>query len=267
MLPFRFGPPHRQLFGLYHPGKARGNGSTAVLICNPLGQEAVRTHRMLRVLADRLARAGLHVLRFDYFGTGDAAGDDEDGDMLGWRKDIGVAHAELLKRSGCSRTVWFGARLGATLAALSAGDVPDGPQGLVLWEPVVSGRRYLEHLADRHAKALSESYSILPPGLLQARGDDEALGFGLGSALRQQLAQVDLAQSGTDAGAARFTIVTRDDDEQAAAYAAALRKQAREVTFVPFEHDFDWTSEEAINTSLVPNEALQLLGSQIEAHA
>ena len=63
----------RQLAALYHPPTSADRGR-AVLILNPLGQEAVRAHRLLRVLADRLARLGVHVLRFDFHGCGDSAG-------------------------------------------------------------------------------------------------------------------------------------------------------------------------------------------------
>ena len=74
MTPIQFGPADRRLFGLLQP--AQGNATrTGVVLCNPMGQEAVRVHRMYRVLADRLNRAGLHVLRFDWFGSGDSAGD------------------------------------------------------------------------------------------------------------------------------------------------------------------------------------------------
>lgn len=265
MLPFRFGPPLRQMFGLHHPPAVASAGSrTAVLICNPLGQEAVRTHRMFRVLADRLARAGLHVLRFDYYGTGDSAGPDDAGDIVGWRKDVAAAHEEVTRRSGCSRTIWFGARLGATLAALAANDVPKAPEQLLLWEPVVSGRRYLDHLKVMHLKALHESYSIAPAAILQGEHEHEALGFGIGPALRQQLSAIDLTQPGA-AAAGTYTVIAPPGNAEATAFATALRNEGRSTKSIDFEHNFDWTSEEALNTSLVPADALQLVSSLIEA--
>lgn len=268
MLPFRFGPPTRQLFGLYHaPGGTRTR-ETGVLICNPMGQEAVRTQRMFRVLGERLARAGWPVLRFDYFGTGDSDGDDEAGDLLGWRKDVAAAHQELLGRSGCRRTLWLGARLGGTLALLAAGDVPAPPAHLLLWEPVASGRHYLEQLASRHLQALQETYSIAPPALLQGPHEGEALGFALGAAMRQQLAAVDPMQAcGTVPAGSRVTIVAPPGNADAASWADNLNRTGRPATPVDFSHSFDWTSEEALNTSLVPNDALQVLNARIEAAA
>lgn len=263
MQPFRFGAPSRQLYGVHHPPMGSQPRSTAVLICNPLGQEAVRTHRMFRVLAERLARAGRHVLRFDYYGTGEAAGDDEQGDLLGWRQDLCTAHAELLQRSGCTASVWVGARLGATLALMAAPDAPRPPTALVLWEPVVSGQHYLDHLAQHHRQALAESYSIVPPVLLQVETHDEALGFGLGAALRQQLRAADLRRMPLPRSS-RVTLVAPPGDAHADDLAAALREQGNVPEVVAFTHQFDWTSEEAINTALVPSEAVQLLASHIE---
>ena len=72
----------RRLAALYHPPTSADRGR-GVLILNPLGQEAVRAHRLLRVLADRLARLGVHVLRFDFHGCGDSSSDDLDGEMKG----------------------------------------------------------------------------------------------------------------------------------------------------------------------------------------
>ena len=98
MTPMLFGPASRQLFGLYHAPERESK--LAVLICMPLGQEAVRAHRLFRVLSDRLARAGVAVLRFDYHGSGDSPGEDTDGELEGWRRDICTAHEELRRRTG-----------------------------------------------------------------------------------------------------------------------------------------------------------------------
>lgn len=265
MLPFRFGSPSRQMFGLHHPPASTGASShAAVLICNPFGQEAVRTHRMFRVLADRLARAGLHVLRFDYYGCGDSAGQDEAGDIVGWRKDVASAHDELTRRSGCSRAIWFGARLGATLAMLAAGDVRSAPARVLLWEPIVSGKRYLEHLKVMHLRAISESYSIAPAALLQGEHEGEALGFGVGPAFRQQLNSLDLAQQ-VAASATAYTLIAPRGNTEATALATTVRDAGGNMETIDFEHHFDWVSEEALNTSLVPPDVLHLVTSLIEA--
>ena len=62
MIPFRFGLPTRQLYGVFHPAAQPRTPAIGVTLCNPFGQEAVRTHRLYRIMAERLARAGLRRL-------------------------------------------------------------------------------------------------------------------------------------------------------------------------------------------------------------
>ena len=45
----------------------------------------VRAHRLLRVLAERLARNGIAVMRFGPYGAGDSLGNDEQLDLAGWQ--------------------------------------------------------------------------------------------------------------------------------------------------------------------------------------
>src|SRR4051812_12036371 len=99
--PIHFGSAEARLFGWYHrPAQPR---ATAVVICNPLGDDYVRAHRSLRHLAEALAAAGYPVLRFDFHGTGDSAGDERDpGRVEAWRRDVGAAVDELRARSGAA---------------------------------------------------------------------------------------------------------------------------------------------------------------------
>ena len=84
--PLHFGPVGSPLFGCYHPpdGAARRSG---VVLCYPFGQEYVRAHRAFRLLANRLASVGFHVLRFDYHGCGDSSGGRGRGDLSRWKSD------------------------------------------------------------------------------------------------------------------------------------------------------------------------------------
>ena len=51
---------------------------TGVVLCAPFGCEWLWAHRMYRRLASALEAQGFAVLRFDYEGTGDSRGSDED---------------------------------------------------------------------------------------------------------------------------------------------------------------------------------------------
>lgn len=144
-IPQRFGPAGHRLYGTYHPAVGRGRGGLAAVICNPWGAEALRAHRSLRVLAETLARSRFHVMRFDYFGTGDSDGGLTDGSVERWIDDISLASAELRALCGASRVVLVGLRLGGALAALAA-QRDSSVGGLVLWDPVCSGSAWLEDL-------------------------------------------------------------------------------------------------------------------------
>ncbi|SDD36347.1 Alpha/beta hydrolase family protein [Cupriavidus sp. YR651] len=134
-------------------------GTTAdigVVLCAPQGHEAMWTHRAWRHLADDLAATGVPVLRFDYEGTGDAAGTGDEPDFIPRAvANITAAAALLRAQTGVGRVVLCGLRLGALLAALAAAKMADssGPAvaGLVMLAPVVDGRSYLRELRALHA--------------------------------------------------------------------------------------------------------------------
>ncbi|MGB0129739.1 MAG: alpha/beta fold hydrolase [Rhodocyclaceae bacterium] len=146
MNPFFFGDGQRRLFGLFTPGRGAAPGKRAIVLCHPWGAEYLYAHRALRQLASMLAAAGFHVLRFDYFGTGDSAGDMEQADLAGWEGDIEMAIEELKDTAEATWVGLIGLRLGGTLAARVAARARSRVNALVLWDPVVSGAEYLREL-------------------------------------------------------------------------------------------------------------------------
>jgi uncharacterized protein len=269
MIPITFGPADRQLFGVYHPAQtpsATAQQPRGVLLCNPWGQEAIRAHRLLRVLADRLARSGVHVLRFDYFGTGDSAGNDEDGELTGWAQDVLHAHQALQAQSPAVNITWLGVRLGALLVLQAATAISATGRlaaQVLLWDPVLDGSAYLALLATKHAENLQAVYSLPPflceqdprqiaPGPIQ-----EALGFGIGPTLHQQLEKVNPDSLWTEPPHTNIHIVANDE-----ALSTQLKKYLSshsDLSIQHLTHNFDWTAEEAMNTALVPANAIQSL--------
>lgn len=268
MQPFLFGPPHRRLFGAFHrptPGAPRRRES--VLVCAPFGQEAVRTHRLLRVLADRLADDGFPVLRFDPYGSGDSAGADRALDLLGWQSDIEAAHAQLMQRSPADHwAVWIASRLAAA-PAVRASRVAPGVR-LVLLEPVVDGPAHLGELRERHAQALEASFDVLDPRWTAAlrrtelREVGEAMGFELSPLLREQLLALSPDTLAVPA-ACEVTVLAPAADRTVAAWTRQQRALGAGIALRSMEHDFDWSSEEAINTALVPAGLLQRLIDEV----
>lgn len=258
MTPFRFGAPGQQLFGALHAHNTDPAPSKlGVVLCNPLGQEAVRIHRFYRVLADRLEQAGIPTLRFDYYATGDADGDDLEGDLTRWCADIGLAQHTLLQRVACQQVAWFGARLGGTLAAMASSQVDRPPDILALWEPIAAGPAYLRELAVDHVTLISSKLRAPEPapGL---EPDGEALGLGMSEALIGQIRSIPPQVLG-QARCQELIIVSQSPNEPAAVPTGTPQSAPPKRRHLPLHVPFDWTSEEALNTALVPPAALQLL--------
>lgn len=155
MNPQFFGSNNSELFGTLHT--ARGGGSLparAVVICPPIGQEYIRSHWCMRLLAGQLARKGMHVLRFDYFGIGDSAGSSDDVEQLEtWRANIGSAIELMQNEFNVDSVTLFGLRAGATLAASVAME-SDDVHSLLMWEPVWDGGKSLNEMRNMHAEML-----------------------------------------------------------------------------------------------------------------
>ena len=164
-----FGPEDRPLFGWLHlpeGGEARG----AVLLCPTIGIEAVNARYAYMYLADRLADAGLACFRFDYDGTGDSAGQQNDPNRVdAWLNSIQRA-MELLRGLGTDRIGVVGLRMGATLLAESFGSGPAVVDDLVLWDPCASGRSFLREQSALWAFAIGKEAagdgSVETPGLV-----------------------------------------------------------------------------------------------------
>jgi len=145
MFPLFFGSADRQLYGVYHMPEVAVARSVGAVLCAPILHEAVDAHRAMRALADQLARAGVHTLRFDYSCTGDSAGAAEDARVDRWIDDIGAAVDELKASRGLDAVGLVGLRFGATLAARLA-SASDQLPFVALWEPIVDGAPYVRDL-------------------------------------------------------------------------------------------------------------------------
>jgi alpha/beta superfamily hydrolase len=138
MSPFYFGDRRRRLFGIYDPALSIGGAARAAVICHPWGNEQIHAYRTLRQLASRLSQVGFHVLRFDYYGTGDSGGNMSDNDFAGSRSDVETAIAEMKDLTGVGRLSLVGLRLGACLAAEVAAARAGEIDALVLWDPLTA---------------------------------------------------------------------------------------------------------------------------------
>lgn len=210
--PLYFGEGANATFGWYHHAARPIARDCVAVLCSPIGPESTRSHRTVRHLADRLARAGIPALRFDYHGVGDSPGDERDPRRIEhWKRSIATAvrHAKLV--SGCERVCLIGVRLGATLAALDADET--GADLVVLWNPVVKGRAYARELQVMSMSAKRASTD----------SDDgiESAGFHVSAETLEALKSIDLTEARFKPGA-RVLLVGRDDMTGDRAFAERL---------------------------------------------
>jgi uncharacterized protein len=234
MTPLFFGTHDKQLLGLHHPPESDDGTARAVLLCYPGAQEFLRTHWAFRRLAAALARGGAHALRFDYFGTGDSAGDTRDGTVEQWLSDIATAAQELKDLSGAPRVSVIGLRLGAALAALAtAGGLE--VDTLVLWEPIVSGRTYLDELTEIHKRKIARA--LYPPPLESQSEQPELLGFPFPRRMRAGIEGIDLRR--TLPTATRIRLMVSEERTEPKELHVRLRDAARqaEYTYLPEGRD------------------------------
>ena len=168
--PIWFGEKDRPAFGWVHlptGGEALGG----VLVCPPLGRDYLQSHYALRLLAEALAHAGFSVLRFDYDGTGNSAGDNRDPNRVkSWLGTVRCA-VQVLRDMGNVDISCVGMRMGSLLATTVSASGTALDQ-LVLWDPCVSGRTFL-----REERALGSVLaggikvtSLLPNGSVETPG-------------------------------------------------------------------------------------------------
>lgn len=189
--PFFIGPDERRLFGvLTKPpeGPAAGPG---LLICYPIGDEYLLVHRTLAQLAIKLAGLGVSTLRFDYHGTGDSPGTGGVGSLDELAGDVAVAAQEPRLRDHGRAFGILGARLGAALA-LRFAEREAPADFMVLWDPVVRGRDYVEALRQ------AQQGSFLAP--LLSQDPFEYGGFVYPRGLLDQLDGLDADDSFFDLG-------------------------------------------------------------------
>jgi pimeloyl-ACP methyl ester carboxylesterase len=212
----------------FHPASGTSWRDTAVVLCNPIGWEAVAAHRTYRHLAERLSKRGFPVLRFDYPGTGDSSDDDSDPDRVGsWRAGVRAAVRTLGRLSGCQKVALFGVHLGATLAALAARDL-GGVEALVLWAPYAKGRAFVREA--KAYRALNGADTGFPRA--EDEGGLEAAGFLLSADTLSDLAALDLL---TDARspAQHVLLLERDEATTGAPLAARLGELGARVEHGP----------------------------------
>ncbi|MDE1182614.1 alpha/beta fold hydrolase [Paraburkholderia sp.] len=175
---------------LHRPSHHRSD--VGVVLCNPFGYDALGVHGGWRDLAESLAAGGMPALRFDYPGTGDSSGNEEDPDRFrAWLDSVKAAAAYLRAQTGVTRLTLCGVRLGATFAALAAEEI-EGIDSIVLLAPVLSGKNYVRELEMQHQAWRSSRNGIEDGPREHHEGAIGAYGFRMYPDTIEQLKAVDL---------------------------------------------------------------------------
>jgi uncharacterized protein len=244
MTGFFFGPADQALFGFFNPTDSEGR---AVLICPPWGVEYEYAHRALRVLAQRLAFKGTHVLRFDYSGTGDSWGDDTDADLERWLEDLDLAARELRSISGEPRLDLVGLRLGATIA-LRAERRFGGVDRMVLWDPITNGGSWKTEL-----QALARRRRATYPDRGSAEGFELAH-YEVSSRFMDQVSAIDLDSPGHAPNATTLLLSTQVEHDRG--HFRGVLDGARDTEFRHLVQPPPWKEDTSIWGGHVPVEAL-----------
>jgi hypothetical protein len=249
--PVYFGPPTRRLFGVYHaPGEPpRG----AVLMCPPLLNEHFRSYRFFSQVASQLAGAGLACLRFDYLGSGDSDGGDDQFNPAECSLDIALAAEELRRRSEDVPLILMAIRGSALFAFREAESL--GASALWLWQPVIDGPGYVQTLEKRDRFERSSRYRYPLLRGTAAAGPEDLMGFALSARFRDELAACSIDRQ---ACGVRMAVLAHPDDPAMQLAADARLELPTSVTA--------W-SDELDLTSLIPlrdaRDALEALVSDI----
>jgi pimeloyl-ACP methyl ester carboxylesterase len=257
MQPFYFGSSQKQLFGVYHPpDAATARRPSAVLLCYPLGHEYLRAHRAFRNLAVALAGQGFHVLRFDYFGSGDSGGMGEDTTVDQCLADIGTAIDELKDMSGRSLVSLIGLRFGATLATLAGASRADVDR-VVLWDPVLDGKVYVETLAAVHRAWRADRLG--DPGAQDA-ALSELLGYPMTEPGIRRLCETRLLPLELHSVRSVSLLISRDEPPY------AEFREALQAAQIPGTHQVipgagQWGRGDLVHHILLPHKMLNAIGT------
>jgi pimeloyl-ACP methyl ester carboxylesterase len=260
MNPIFFGRSPKSLFGVYHPPKAAQSRPTGVVLCYPFGQEYMRAHRAFRQMALLLSKAGFHVLRFDYTGTGDSSGEATETSLAEWADDARQAADELKETGELERVSFVGLRLGACIAALAAAGRSDVDE-LVLWDPPMLGKDYLAEILEERTDSVGNSR------LSSLTGDMVGvMGFPITRRLRDELTAFDLRKVGTPTGSSsRFVVASHERPEYTEL--GRLDVGAAKASFQLVPSEGNWNEVDDYGGALIPVFLIQAIVARLSQGA
>lgn len=208
---FFLAAPHGQRFALL---LAPGEAKSAILHLQPFAEELNKSRRNAVLAARALAEAGHAALILDLFGCGDSSGDFGDASWQDWLDDVVLGVQYLAARFPQSSLWLWGTRCGALLAAEAARRGLVSPAGFLFWQPVVSGKTFLQQFL--RLKVAGEMLGGEAKGVMAelkaclAAGEAvEIAGYTLAPALAHGLAEAELLPPAKPARLVWFEVAAR----------------------------------------------------------
>jgi uncharacterized protein len=208
MRPTFFGPSTQPLYGVLDAPATRAR-KAGVLLLYPGSHEYDRAHWAFRALAAALSARGFAVLRFDYRGVGDSAGDPGSTTFEACVEDAQVAARELLDTTRVQRVTAIGMRLGAAVA-MHACETLSFVNHVFLWNPVIDGRT---HLGELEFMDRAMRLRLLHPF---RRANGELAGLRFPEHVRRSVERIDLCAPGAPCARGVELFAEADSPESAA---------------------------------------------------
>jgi alpha/beta superfamily hydrolase len=251
---FYFRTSDKSLFGCYHRPQGKNQRDCGVVLCYPLGQEYIWSHRTFLQLANRLSKVGFPVLRFDFTGCGDSEGDCDQWGIRQWKTDIESGLVELKTRGDVKKVCLIGLRLGATLARMVGGNRED-IEGIVLWDPVINGMDYVAELKSQQQEQLRRFVDV-PKNLTFENKDQEVLGFTLTTNLLTDLQSINLLTVSSQYDK-KILFIQSTESPSGKDFESQLRKAHPLVEFQHLPSNSIWIQGDALTGKLVPRHIVE----------
>lgn len=243
---FFYGP--KKLLGIYHPPSDLSSNRLLV-ICPPLFDEYRRCYKALADVAHACALRGTHVLRFDYYGTGESYGLlSEVQNANEWIEDINLSIEEGCALSGADQVTLLGVRFGATLCSQVAHSAVDH---YVYWDPIEDGQTYAQWL-NTVDDLLTQEHIELAQFVNYRGQQDRLVQFELNKSLEESFGHIRMANTRRDS--ALYHCVTTSTS------------QAQSCQLFQCEHtgfEYNWPMYE--DGLLRPRAVLEILTEKITA--
>ncbi|MEJ2610835.1 MAG: alpha/beta hydrolase [Candidatus Thiodiazotropha sp.] len=191
------GAEGKRVFSIEHQPDGN-NPSKAYIFIHPFAEEKLWSHRTYVSTARAFCEKNISVTRFDFRGHGDSDGEFSESSLEKHFADIDsvintvkAAHPEIVSFG------LFGLRLGGTIAALTAASRNDIDE-LILWDPVLSGERYMQDILRSNLAAqmaVKGKVEITRDDLIQNMKSGEPInieGYYLNYSYFEELSAIDL---------------------------------------------------------------------------